>query len=403
MSGHSRALLGVLLAVCIGITAGQTTEEILVPDFWNIDIPENASTSSENTAPTEPVADDGWITDIPENASSPSESTEYPGFSPPPPPTFYPPYYPPYQTTGRCGQEPHLCCPGRNDACSRVNCFCDEACYKQFHDCCSDYFPACQGGNDAPPGFGIPTGYPFPIEDPMIGIFDLPTGSETTVGVDPVFGTVGIGEDGMHNSHTAQPGTPLTFDTLPTSGTPLTSGALLTSDTPPTSGTPLTSGAPLTSDYTHWTLNYSQPADCIPTEPGRKFAMMCSGQRSNLVRNCDLYGCGCYRCPRGRKYLKGVDVVCRDGSTVYAPFTGTISNHAMCYGDVEDGPGSEGFTFIGSGFCFKIFNVKADVHDGPVMKGCRLGTMLPMQARYPRITSHIHIQKCDLSDPTGLL
>ncbi|KAJ1195087.1 hypothetical protein NDU88_004369 [Pleurodeles waltl] len=357
MSGQSRALLGVLLAVCMGVTAGQTPEE--------------------------PVADDGWITDIPENASSPSENTEYPGFSPPPPPTFYPPYYPPYQTTGHCGQEPHLCCPGRNDACRRVNCFCDEACYKYFHDCCSDYFPACQGGNEAPPGFGITNGHPFPVEEPMTGIFDLPTGSETTVGVDPVFGTVGIGEDGMHNSHTAQPGTPLT------------------SDTPPTSGTPLTSGAPLTSDYTHWTVNYSQPADCVPT--GRKFAMICSGQRSNLVRNCDLYGCGCYRCPRGRKYLKGVDVVCRDGSTVYAPFTGTISNHAMCYGDVEDSPGSEGFTFIGSGFCFKIFNVKPDDHDGPVMKGCRLGTMLPMQARYPRITSHIHIQKCDLSDPTGLL
>ncbi|XP_078541533.1 leukocyte cell-derived chemotaxin-2-like [Lissotriton helveticus] len=199
-------------------------------------------------------------------------------------------------------------------------------------------------------------------------------------------------DEAMSSSQTAQPSTPLMSD------------APLPTDTPLISGPLLPSGTPLTSDYTEWTLimNYSEP-ECIPTDPGRKFPVMCSGQPSNLVRPCDWYGCGCYRCPRGRKYLKGVDVVCSDGSTVYAPFNGTISDHGMCYGDDKDSPGTEGFTFIGSGFCFKIFNVTPDVHDGPVMKGCRLGTLQPMQAQYPRITSHFHVQKCDLSDPTGLL
>ncbi|XP_069478083.1 leukocyte cell-derived chemotaxin-2-like isoform X2 [Ambystoma mexicanum] len=141
----------------------------------------------------------------------------------------------------------------------------------------------------------------------------------------------------------------------------------------------------------------------LEPEPGRRFPLLSSGQRKNLIRRCDLYGCGCYGSPRGHSLLKGVDIVCRDGATVYAPFTGTVMSLERTYGDENDRPSGEGFMFVGSGFCLKIFNVHQDGQSGEITKGCRMGTLIPMQLKYPRITSHMHVQKCDLSDPTGLL
>lgn len=53
-----------------------------------------------------------------------------------------------------------------------------------------------------------------------------------------------------------------------------------------------------------------------------------------------------------------------------------------------------------AGLCFKLFYVQPDKTSGTVKKGKRLGTMLPMQLVYPGITSHVHVQMCDNSDPT---
>ncbi|KAF3852994.1 hypothetical protein F7725_013682 [Dissostichus mawsoni] len=66
---------------------------------------------------------------------------------------------------------------------------------------------------------------------------------------------------------------------------------------------------------------------------------------------------------RGARLHKGLDIVCSDGSIVYAPFD-------------------------------------PDRTSGTVRAGQRLGVMLPMQSVYPEITSHIHVQMCDRSDPT---
>ncbi|XP_069478084.1 leukocyte cell-derived chemotaxin-2-like isoform X3 [Ambystoma mexicanum] len=175
----------------------------------------------------------------------------------------------------------------------------------------------------------------------------------------------------------------------------------------PTTGNQYSSEAqPSTADTlypTGSTKDQNAISDCVPTEPGRRFPLLSSGQRKNLIRRCDLYGCGCYGSPRGHSLLKGVDIVCRDGATVYAPFTGTVMSLERTYGDENDRPSGEGFMFVGSGFCLKIFNVHQDGQSGEITKGCRMGTLIPMQLKYPRITSHMHVQKCDLSDPTGLL
>ncbi|XP_078542624.1 uncharacterized protein LOC144828385 [Lissotriton helveticus] len=340
------------------------TSDWTMPDTALVDPdPSTASTTETTEIPSETsdwtMPDTALVDPDPSTASTtetteiPSETSDWtmPEYSSP---TVYNnvtgsfPGYPNYTTTGRCGTEPLLCCPARDDSCRRTNCYCDEYCNRPTPDCCQDYFDACHGGQIVPyySGTGPPT-------------VDTFTGSTV----------------------------------VPTPGS--------TSATPGSSTVQPTTGS--TTFSSDWTTDQSTSEDCIPTEPGRKFPTMCSGQRKNVIRHCDLYGCGNYGGPRGRRYLKGVDIVCRDGLTVYAPFNGTIQSGDLCYGDVNDKPSDDGFTFIGSGLCVRIFNVKLDEHSGWIQKGCRLGTLMPMRTQYPRITSHIHIQKCDLSDPTGLI
>uniref|UniRef100_A0A480ZW68 Leukocyte cell-derived chemotaxin-2 n=2 Tax=Sus scrofa TaxID=9823 RepID=A0A480ZW68_PIG len=54
------------------------------------------------------------------------------------------------------------------------------------------------------------------------------------------------------------------------------------------------------------------------------WAIICAGKSSNEIRTCDSHGCGQYTAQRNQRLHQGVDVLCSDGSTVYAPFTGMI-------------------------------------------------------------------------------
>uniref|UniRef100_A0A8C6ZCX2 Uncharacterized protein n=1 Tax=Nothoprocta perdicaria TaxID=30464 RepID=A0A8C6ZCX2_NOTPE len=59
---------------------------------------------------------------------------------------------------------------------------------------------------------------------------------------------------------------------------------------------------------------------------------------SNQIRGCDTKGCGGYNQPRGARRHGGVDVVCEDGSTVHALFTGRIDGRTRPYGNaIDDG------------------------------------------------------------------
>uniref|UniRef100_A0A3Q1FRD1 Leukocyte cell derived chemotaxin 2 n=1 Tax=Acanthochromis polyacanthus TaxID=80966 RepID=A0A3Q1FRD1_9TELE len=100
---------------------------------------------------------------------------------------------------------------------------------------------------------------------------------------------------------------------------------------------------------------------------------------------------------------QGLDIECRDGSTVYAPFDVTLDRKVIVYNDPENLKTAinEGIQMRGEGLCFKLFYVRPDRTSGTVRKGERIGTMLPMQRVYPGITSHVHVQMCDRSNPTG--
>ncbi|NXC14128.1 MIM1 protein, partial [Corythaeola cristata] len=131
-----------------------------------------------------------------------------------------------------------------------------------------------------------------------------------------------------------------------------------------------------------------------------RWATLCSGNPTNEIRGCDKYGCGYYGAPRhnGKGKHTGVDVICADGATVYAPFTGELSGPIKFFhnGNAID----DGVQIRGSGLCVKLLCIHPIRYNGRISKGQILGKMLPMQRVFPGITSHIHVENCDRSDPT---
>ncbi|XP_041829652.1 leukocyte cell derived chemotaxin 2, tandem duplicate 1 [Melanotaenia boesemani] len=132
-----------------------------------------------------------------------------------------------------------------------------------------------------------------------------------------------------------------------------------------------------------------------------QFGQLCRGNPSNRRRTSDRHGEGHYGARRGTRVHQGLDIVCEDGSDVYAPFDVTLHGKLVVYNDPRKAAIDEGVNLQGQGLCFKLFYVRPDRTSGTVRKGQKIGTMLPMQRVYPGITSHIHVQMCDKSDPTG--
>ncbi|KAJ8015472.1 hypothetical protein DPEC_G00026480 [Dallia pectoralis] len=136
----------------------------------------------------------------------------------------------------------------------------------------------------------------------------------------------------------------------------------------------------------------------------QKFGPLCANNRNNQIRGSDRFGQGHYGAPRsgGRKH-SGVDVVCSDGSAVYAPFDVTLQGKTVPYSDPNKRAINDGLKLSGAGHCFYLWYVKPVKYTGVVKKGQRLGTMLPMQKVYRGITSHLHLQLCNKANPTSYL
>ncbi|KAM6322513.1 myeloid protein 1-like [Podargus strigoides] len=140
-----------------------------------------------------------------------------------------------------------------------------------------------------------------------------------------------------------------------------------------------------------------------PQQHHRHWAQICSGNPTNRIRGCDRYGCGRFGADRqnGKGKHVGVDVICADGATVYAPFSGQLSGPIRFFhnGNAID----DGVQISGSGYCVKLVCIHPIRYHGQIRQGQQLGRMLPMQKVFPGITSHIHVENCDRSDPTHLL
>uniref|UniRef100_A0A8C1X9A3 Uncharacterized protein n=1 Tax=Cyprinus carpio TaxID=7962 RepID=A0A8C1X9A3_CYPCA len=138
-------------------------------------------------------------------------------------------------------------------------------------------------------------------------------------------------------------------------------------------------------------FSFSVICSCLVDASQVKFGPLCSGNSSNRKRGCDKkYGCGNYGASRGHGPHKGLDIKCAKGAMVYVPFDVKLNGK----------PINDGIHLSGEGLCFKLFYVKLHSSSGTLKKGQKIGTLLPMQKVYPGITSHVHVQMCDKSDPT---
>ncbi|NXK05107.1 LECT2 protein, partial [Herpetotheres cachinnans] len=126
-----------------------------------------------------------------------------------------------------------------------------------------------------------------------------------------------------------------------------------------------------------------------------QWAKICSSQPANKIRGCDSQGCGGYNETRGKKQ-RGADEVCKDGSVVYAPFTGKIDNHTRPYGN-SNAINNSG-QLSGSATRAERPAYFASSTAAPSRRGRKIGVLIPMQRIYRGITSHVHIQNCDLTD-----
>ncbi|XP_061555641.1 probable ATP-dependent RNA helicase DDX17 isoform X3 [Phycodurus eques] len=170
----------------------------------------------------------------------------------------------------------------------------------------------------------------------------------------------------------------------------------------------------------HSTFQFAQPPPPPPPPPpsppppppppppvmvcvceGVTFGQLCQGNPNNNPRTSDIWGQGHFGAPRGGRSHLGLDIACDDSSVVYAPFDVTLRGRIIVYSDPKKAAINNGINLEGEGLCVKLFYVNPDRISGSVSKGQRLGVMMPMQAVYPGITSHVHVQMCDKNDPTG--
>uniref|UniRef100_A0A3Q2XJQ4 Leukocyte cell-derived chemotaxin-2-like n=1 Tax=Hippocampus comes TaxID=109280 RepID=A0A3Q2XJQ4_HIPCM len=133
---------------------------------------------------------------------------------------------------------------------------------------------------------------------------------------------------------------------------------------------------------------------------GVTFGQLCQGNPFNTQRTSDIFGQGHYGAPRSGRPHQGLDITCEDGSEVYAPFDLTINRGLTVYTDSTKAAINKGLEIQGEDLCVMLFYVDPDKTSGQVSKGQRLGILMPMQSVYPGITSHVHVQLCDRSDPT---
>uniref|UniRef100_A0A3Q4BFR8 Uncharacterized protein n=1 Tax=Mola mola TaxID=94237 RepID=A0A3Q4BFR8_MOLML len=129
------------------------------------------------------------------------------------------------------------------------------------------------------------------------------------------------------------------------------------------------------------------------------WSVLCAGHHNNRVRACDVHGCGAFNL-RGNDLHKAVDLVCEDYGVVSTPFSGSLAG-PVSQKD-PDGNQYDGVKLLND-HCVKIFNIRPYRYIGPVTQGEALGYLLPLQERFPGITSHLELQMCDGTDPSPFI
>ncbi|AWP18221.1 Chemotaxin-like protein isoform 2 [Scophthalmus maximus] len=82
---------------------------------------------------------------------------------------------------------------------------------------------------------------------------------------------------------------------------------------------------------------------------GVRFGQLCDGNPGNTRRTSDSWGQGHYGARRGTRQHQGLDIVCSDGSIVYAPFDVTLEGRVTVYTDPLKAAINSGINLKGEG------------------------------------------------------
>ena len=112
------------------------------------------------------------------------------------------------------------------------------------------------------------------------------------------------------------------------------------------------------------------------------------------LRGCDGFGCGSFGADRdaGGRHHEGVDFDASAGQAVDAPISGFVSKIGTAY------PGDARYHFVqitnpALHYEARVFYVDPGVREGqPVRIGQKIGRARSLQARYPGITNHVHLE-----------
>jgi murein DD-endopeptidase MepM/ murein hydrolase activator NlpD len=108
----------------------------------------------------------------------------------------------------------------------------------------------------------------------------------------------------------------------------------------------------------------------------------------------DAYGDGEFRAPRdgGERRHEGVDYRAVPGQAVEAPMSGYVTHIGYAY------PGDRRYRYVeitnpALGYTSRVFYVDPEVREGEAVHiGEPIGTAHSLQARYPGITDHVHLE-----------
>jgi hypothetical protein len=115
-----------------------------------------------------------------------------------------------------------------------------------------------------------------------------------------------------------------------------------------------------------------------------------------VVRGTDSWGSGCYGAIRdgGSRVHRGVDLEGMVGQWVVSPYDGKITRFPRPYGD--GGAGDRGIEIVIPKIDrrIKLFYVAhiPKLEMTFVKRGDRIGRLLSLEARYPGITPHVHVE-----------
>ena len=112
------------------------------------------------------------------------------------------------------------------------------------------------------------------------------------------------------------------------------------------------------------------------------------------VRACDDYGCGGFGAVRdaGERRHEGVDFDAAAGQPVQAPISGFVSRIGDAYPDDDQLKFVE-ITNPALHYVARAFYVDPSVSEGQAVRlGQPIGRAHSLQARYPGITNHIHLE-----------